>query len=200
MSKIRYVWLYLFTGLLDFLQVWRACKGKAAALHKCLSSLQSRAGKRQTTKPQGSSYTLPWPAFPPSSAGEGSALCTARSCFPKQSPGSSQPLPWGTRGHKGTWCRCSGAGCCVSEMLPPAPRSTCRALMSFIWFVFYEMGWTQLKNVWFGVCTEANIDFSFWEVKTRREISSVPTRFIHKHIQIWYSMLTPNFNIWLCHS
>lgn len=117
MSKIRYVWLYLFTGLLDFLQVWRACKGKAAALHKCLSSLQSRAGKRPPQADHKATRQLLHPALTClSSLFSRGGLCPVHSkeLLPKaEGPGSSQPLPRGTRGHKGTWCRCSGAGCCV---------------------------------------------------------------------------------------
>lgn len=48
--KIRCLWLYLLTYLWDFLQVWSACKDKAAALNKGLSSLQSLAPEQRTEK------------------------------------------------------------------------------------------------------------------------------------------------------
>lgn len=77
----------MFTGLSDFLQVWRACKDKAAALHKCLSSLQSREGKRPSHADHKATKQLLHPALTCLSSlfsrGGALPLCTGKELLPR---------------------------------------------------------------------------------------------------------------------
>lgn len=169
MSKIRCVWSYLSTDFFDFLQVWRACKDKAAALPKCRSSLQSRGGQSlpmQTTKPQDSSCTLPWPAFPPSSAREELCSCAqGRSCFPEaEGLGSmASPCHEGPEGTRGA-CVTAWVQGAVSELLQ---LSDTHAWLSWLSSDLAFMRWAEYSWKMCGLGF-ANIDFSFWEVKMRR--------------------------------
>lgn len=96
MSKIWYVWLYLFTGLLDFLQVWRACKGKAAALHKVsMQPAEQRREEASPCRPQShKAAPTPCPDLPFLPLQQGRAVPCAQQGAASQSRGSwQQPAP-----------------------------------------------------------------------------------------------------------